>query len=72
MSKIVLFSGKAGTGKTTASNYLLYLAEKNGYLLHFATMVKDIAKRYFWWDGVKDEKGRRLLQEIGRTGRNYK
>lgn len=73
---IVLLGGRAGCGKTTAALYL----EGNlcNYLglnvLHtaFATSLKEIARNCFGWDGVKDEKGRRLLQVIGTdAGRAY-
>ena len=37
----------------------------------FADDVKRIAYNYYDWDGKKNELGRKLLQDIGTTGRNY-
>jgi hypothetical protein len=72
---LVLFSGKAGVGKTTAARYGLdYLANEHkltGDLFSIASSVKAAAKTSFGWDGNKDDRGRLLLQEVGRAGRNY-
>ena len=61
---VILISGKAGSGKDTAATYL---ADKLGKtcILHFADMVKFIARQYMQWDGNKDEYGRTLLQTLG-------
>lgn len=72
--KIVLISGYAGSGKDTLSLYLqreLLLENKNVYMRAFATRVKECAYKEFMWDGNKDKKGRRLLQDIGMAGREY-
>lgn len=72
---LLLISGLAGGGKTTAKNILLPSLESlegltnKGY--SFADPLKYIAKAFFGWDGNKDEKGRKLLQDIGRVGREY-
>lgn len=34
-------------------------------VIHYADAVKWICKDYYGWDGVKDEKGRTLLQTLG-------
>lgn len=65
---IILISGKMGSGKTTSANYLA--RRLGGEVGSFAAKVKDIAHE-IGWDGVKDEKGRKLLQDIGRAGRDY-
>ncbi|MDR3610817.1 MAG: hypothetical protein P4L27_09660 [Ignavibacteriaceae bacterium] len=65
--KIIAFTGLAQSGKTTAANYI-----HGAKILSFADPVKQIALSCFNWDGVKDEKGRRLLQVIGtECGRAY-
>jgi hypothetical protein len=65
--KIIAFTGYAKSGKTTAANYI-----PGAKILSFADPVKQIALTAFNWDGVKDEKGRRLLQVIGtECGRAY-
>lgn len=37
----------------------------------FAGPLKYMAKAFMGWDGEKDAAGRKLLQEIGRVGREY-
>lgn len=66
--KVILVSGKAGSGKDYAANILCSLLEKMGksYLvIHFADYLKMMCYLYFGWDGKKDEPGRNLLQHIG-------
>lgn len=66
--KIILISGKAGHGKTTFANFLEEeLSQKGEGVLRiaFGDLLKDVCRRYFDWDGEKDEKGRALLQYVG-------
>lgn len=68
-----LFSGKAGVGKTYCSQLLEQQIQKlefSYFRSPFAYGVKDTA-RYMGWDGEKDDKGRKLLQDIGKIGRRY-
>lgn len=72
----VLFSGKAGVGKTTCANMSIkFIKEIYGLntpeVFSFARGVKEIAEQAFGWDGIKDEKGRKLLQSVGKAGRDY-
>ncbi len=70
----ILVSGKAGSGKSTVAKLLLEEVTSLGYsagIYGFADSLKDAAIDYFGWDGNKDEKGRILLQQIGRVGREY-
>ena len=62
-------SGKARSGKDTAADVIL--KKYNGIPFAFADDVKKIAYNHFGWHGEKDELGRKLLQDIGTTGRNY-
>jgi len=70
----VLLSGKAGVGKTTSANILKGLFATiygyNSYIGHFAEGVKGVA-RHAGWNGLKDARGRRFLQQIGGAGREY-
>jgi hypothetical protein len=69
----VLVSGKAGVGKTTFSRLLagkLVEYGLNSQIVSFAGPLKGLA-RAMGWDGVKDDKGRHLLQSLGATGRQY-
>lgn len=68
MGKIILISGKARHGKNTFANFCReYLEDKNYKVLElaFADYLKYFCKQYLNWNGVKDEKGRRLLQLTG-------
>ena len=67
--KVILLSGKARSGKGTAAEMIL--GRYNGIPFAFADDIKTIAYNYFGWHGEKDELGRKLLQDIGTTGRNY-
>jgi dephospho-CoA kinase len=71
---IVMVSGRAGEGKTTFAMYCqdILVADHNSSsaIVPFARMVKETAF-FMGWDGEKDDKGRKLLQEIGNTGREY-
>lgn len=65
--KIILISGKAGHGKTTFADFLEEELFLKGEVLRiaFGDLLKDMCRRYFDWDGKKDEKGRTLLQYVG-------
>jgi hypothetical protein len=69
-----MVSGRAGSGKSTFSNYCIDYLKSLGHratLVPFAKGVKRTAKDCFGWDGKKDRKGRKLLQDIGLVGRAY-
>lgn len=69
----ILVSGRAGTGKDTCSNYIAKVLAQKKYFVSrgaFAKGVKDTAT-FMGWNGEKDEKGRKLLQDIGNVGRQY-
>lgn len=68
MKKIILISGKAENGKTTAAELLKTKLEARGnkvVITRYAYYLKDLATRYCGWDGNKDIKGRELLQTLG-------
>jgi len=69
----ILISGKAGVGKTTSARFMSEHYRSLGYSVkvgHFASGVKFVGK-VMGWDGIKDERGRKLLQNIGAVGREY-
>ena len=67
---IIAISGKLQSGKDTIADYLVL---KHGFTrIAFADKLKDIAKDLFNWDGVKDDSGRKLLQELGCQMRNVR
>lgn len=69
IAMIIGVTGCAGAGKDEVGKYFV---EHYGFTrLAFADEVKRVATEVFGWDGVKDERGRRLLQDIGATARTY-
>ncbi len=71
MKRLFLISGKAESGKDTVAKALNEHFNNFSYQMHLADSVKQVAKEDFGWNGVKDEKGRGLLQLIGDGGRAY-
>ena len=66
--KILMISGKSGSGKDAVSFILKEkLADKKILVIHFADLVKYYAFQYYNWNGEKNEEGRALLQKIGTT-----
>jgi hypothetical protein len=72
---VVLVSGKAGSGKSTVADMLQAKLQDVPALTifrySFASPLKYMAEKFMGWNGEKDEKGRKLLQEQGRIGREY-
>ncbi len=71
--QVILVSGRAGEGKTTFADLCIEILIEHDVMcdkVPFAQGVKDTA-RFMGWDGEKDTKGRRLLQQVGNTGREY-
>ena len=66
---IIGVSGTSGRGRTppTCSWKLLLDEDETGRVrkFAFADALKKMAREEFSWDGVKDERGRKLLQELG-------
>jgi hypothetical protein len=66
---IIGLSGKMQAGKNTTYMLakLLLDADETGVVqkVAFADSLKDMAQRVFGWDGKKDERGRKLLQDLG-------
>lgn len=68
MKKMILISGKAEHGKTTVALLLKDILEKRGNKVitsRYAKYLKEIASEYCGWNGIKDEYGRNLLQNLG-------
>lgn len=68
---VILINGKARSGKDFLAELIKEHNIKNVSILHNAAAVKTIAKNFFGWDGIKDEKGRRLLIDISNVAYNY-
>ena len=66
---IIGLSGKAQSGKDTVGDYLV---RSYGFIrVASADALKNIVSRHLGWDGVKDDKGRKLLPEVGCSVRDY-
>ena len=68
MKKILLISGKAQSSKDTSAQFMKSHLESKGervLICHYADLLKYICKTFFDWDGVKDDKGRTILQHVG-------
>ena len=66
--KIIIISGKAEAGKTTAANFLKEELESRGErvaITPYGRLLKDLCKMLYGWNGQKDEAGRQLLQHFG-------
>lgn len=74
MSRIVIgLAGRAGSGKSTAAKILVGIASGIGrhvLVIPFAGPLKRMAIN-LGWNGDKDDRGRRLLQDLGQTARAY-
>lgn len=72
-SLIVAFVGKAGSGKTTAAKILASTLAEAGidtWIISFSAPIKEVAAR-FGWAYDKDERGRKLLTDIGSAARAF-
>lgn len=65
----ILICGKAGSGKTTLAHYITNQAAYSS-IASFAGKLKETAAQ-LGWDGKKDARGRRFLQQLGWAARNY-
>lgn len=66
---LIGISGKAQSGKDTAGEFLVNKYEFKR--VASADALKRIARNIFGWDAVKDEKGRKFLQDLAMAVRGY-
>ena len=63
MINTIVISGKAGHGKTTLANLIKEELENQNFRvmkIAFADYLKFIAKKYYGWNGEKDEKQKQI------------
>lgn len=68
MKKLLIFSGKATHGKDETAMRIRNILESQGkrcLTMAVGDSLKHVCAKYFGWDGVKDEKGRTILQHVG-------
>jgi hypothetical protein len=72
MINYVGITGKAGSGKSTAADFIKAQCHRStvALIIPFAKRLKEMAK-LAGWDGQKDEKGRKFLQDFGELFRRY-
>ena len=66
--KVILISGKAQHGKDTCGKFLDIELRAKGFstiTMHFGDAVKYVCEKYYDWNGIKDERGRSILQTVG-------
>ena len=66
--RILCISGHAQHGKDTTAQMMQRILRGYGkrvLIIHNADLLKFMCKQLFAWDGVKDERGRTLLQYVG-------
>ena len=68
LSKTIGITGLAGAGKTYAATW--FKLRTGGEIWSFAAEIKRIAAT-MGWNGEKDARGRKLLQDLGSIGREY-
>lgn len=62
-TKIIILSGKSGSGKSSVSS--LIKKHKKCIILSYASYIKEIAKNVLSWDGTEESKPRDFLQQFG-------
>lgn len=69
MTRVIVISGKAGSGKDTLARCIKEDIEESEHvyvaITHYADELKRILRQFYGWDGQKDERGRELLQTVG-------
>lgn len=68
LTKTIGITGLAGAGKTYAATW--FKLRTGGEIWSFAAEIKRIAA-LMGWNGEKDGRGRKLLQDLGSAGREY-
>lgn len=62
-TKIIVLSGKAGSGKSSVAK--LINKYKKCIILSYASYIKEVAKNVLSWDGKEESKPRDFLQQFG-------
>ena len=69
---LIALHGPIGSGKSTAAEYIACeLAKSQSVMLASLAATLKVHAGKIGWDGAKDKRGRRFLQKLGQTGREY-
>lgn len=73
MNKIIVINGFAESGKDLLVSTVKETVNEDVNIINVSSVdrIKEIAKESFDWDGVKDEKGRKLLEDLKEAAVNY-
>jgi len=66
---VIGMTGLARSGKDTVADILV--GQYGFYKIGMSDPIYKIARDYYGWDGLRDDRGRKLLQDIGTIGREY-
>ena len=62
---IILLSGLAQNGKDSVADIMMEKLDGKSIKIAMADYLKFMAKKYYNWDGEKNQKGRTILQQLG-------
>jgi len=62
---IYIISGAARNGKDSVADIMMKKLEGKSIKIAMADYLKFMARKYYNWDGKKNENGRTLIQELG-------
>jgi hypothetical protein len=71
MKTIIIVNGYAESGKDTFCKYMKEISDIPTKEYSIIDYPKEVATEYLWWNGKKDEKGRKLLSDLKNTMMKY-
>ena len=71
MKHLVIINGCAGSGKDELAKIFKQKSVRKIYNVSSVGYIKEIAIKYFGWNGIKDEAGRQLLSELKNSTTKY-
>lgn len=71
---MIVIMGEAGAGKDTFAEHIRVAYESEGYAVHYVTFARKLKDQAYLlgWNGKKDKRGRKLLQDLGKVIKNYR
>jgi len=70
-NRVIVINGFPGSGKDTFVEFIQDHHPAEIFNIHSSDYIKKVAKEKFNWDGIKDEKGRKLLAELMNVSQEY-
>ena len=69
--KVIVINGPPESGKDTFVKYVRAFASVEVFNFSTVDRIKQLARHYFGWDGIKDAAGRRLLSDLKDASTRY-